>query len=403
MADKALSGITIIDFTQGISGPYATKLLADYGATIIKIEQPGVGDIARRMGPFPEDKPHPEKSGMFLFLNTNKKSLTVNLQTKVGIKILRELITNADAIVESYQPGEMDKFGLGYSDVRQINPKLSYISISNFGQTGPYKDYSISEMVLYAMGGEMYSTGLEDESPLMLGPNMSLFQGGAVAAVASLGALYGAGMEGAGQHVDISLMECLTGSIDRRMATTLAYEYTGEITERKALSSIGYPLGVYPCADGYFELVGGLLRWNQVVQMLGNPPELLHPKWSTPEAMQDADLKAEFDEIFFPWILGKTKQELWQLTQANNIQSAPLNNMEDVVADSYFKEQAYFTNIAHPIAGDFLFPGAPWIMNETPWEIQSPAPQLGEHTQELLSDIGYTRNDLVRLREQNCI
>ena len=137
--------------------------------------------------------------------------------------------------------------------------------------------------------------------------------------------------------------------------------------------------------------------------MLGSPPELLDPKWSAPEAMQDPELKAEFEEIFFPWILGKTKQELWQLTQANNIQSAPLNNMEDVVADAYFRDQGYFTNISHPVAGDFLFPGAPWIMNETPWEIRSPAPQLGEHTQELLSDIGYSNDDLVRLREQDCI
>lgn len=403
MTDKALSGITILDFTEGISGPYATKLLADYGATVIKIERPGIGDIARRMGPFHEDAPHLEKSGMFLFLNTNKRSLTVNLQTNAGANIVRTLLKTADAIVESYKPGTMEKLGLGYEDVRAINPKLSYISISNFGQTGPYKDYDLSEIVLYAMGGEMYSTGLEDESPLMLGPNMSLFQGGAVAATASLGAIYGAELEGEGQHVDVSLMECLAGSIDRRMATTLAYEYTGEITERKALSTVGYPLGVYPCADGYFELVGGILRWNQVVQMLGSPPELLDPKWSAPEAMQDPELKAEFEEIFFPWILGKTKQELWQLTQANNIQSAPLNNMEDVVADAYFRDQGYFTNISHPVAGDFLFPGAPWIMNETPWEIRSPAPQLGEHTQELLSDIGYSNDDLVRLREQDCI
>tara|TARA_Y100000590_G_scaffold24541_2_gene27931 strand:+ start:12535 stop:13746 length:1212 start_codon:yes stop_codon:yes gene_type:complete len=403
MTDKALSGITVIDFTEGISGPYATKLLADYGATVIKIESPGVGDGTRRSGPFPDDLPHIEKSGMFLFLNTNKKSVTLNLETNAGAKIAQELLKNADAIVESYKPGTMDRFGLSYQDVKEINPKLSYISISNFGQTGPYKDYDLSEIVLYAMGGEMYSTGLEDESPLMLGPNMSLFQGGAIAAVGSLGTIYRSQLEGSGQHVDISLMECLAGSIDRRMATTLAYEYTGEITERKALSAVGYPLGVYPCADGYFELVGGLLRWNQVVQMLGSPPELLDPKWSTPEAMQDPELNAEFDEIFFPWILSKTKQELWSLAQANNIQSAPLNNMEDVASDPYFKEQGYFTNIAHPVAGDFLFPGAPWIMSETPWEIQTPAPLLGEHTQELLSAIGYTPNDLVRLREQNCI
>ena len=140
MTDKALSGITVIDFTEGISGPYATKLLADYGATVIKIESPGVGDGTRRSGPFPDDLPHIEKSGMFLFLNTNKKSVTLNLETNAGAKIAQELLKNADAIVESYKPGTMDRFGLSYQDVKEINPKLSYISISNFGQTGPYKD-----------------------------------------------------------------------------------------------------------------------------------------------------------------------------------------------------------------------------------------------------------------------
>ena len=166
---QPLADLTVIDLTHGISGPYCTKLLADFGADVIKVERPGAGDYARTLGPFPQDVPHPEKSGIFLFLNTNKRSVTLDLKTAEGAAALKELAKRADILVESFKPGTMDDLGLGYDALRQINPDLIYTSVSNFGQTGPYRDYLGSELTLYAMGGRMTASGLPDMYPAEAG------------------------------------------------------------------------------------------------------------------------------------------------------------------------------------------------------------------------------------------
>ncbi len=403
MADGALSGIRVLDFSHHVSGPYCTKLLADFGADVIKVERPDGGDPARRLGPFPDDVPHSEKSGLFLYLNTNKRGITVNLASEDGRGVIHRLLNEADVIVESFRPGAMARFGLDYEWARAAKPDLVYVSISSFGQTGPYRDFEASEIVLYAMGGEMFATGLVDREPVKLGPNVVLSQGGAAAAVGTLGAIFGAQAQGVGQHVDVSLMETQAGTIDRRMATAIAYQYCGEVQGRQALGGSAYPQGVYPCADGYFELVGGLIRWAQVVRMLGSPPELLDPKWTQPLAQQDLDLRAEFEAIFIPWVMERTKRELWEAAQAEGVLSAPLNTMDDVLNDAYFREREFFTQVEHPVAGTITCPGAPWLMPETPWEVRRPAPQLGEHNAEVLGSLGYGPEDVARLREQGAI
>ncbi|MBI4329521.1 MAG: CoA transferase [Chloroflexi bacterium] len=403
MPDQALSGVKVLDFSHYISGPYCTKLLADFGADVIKVERPGGGDPARKIGPFPGDVPHPEKSGMFLFLNTNKRSTTVNLDTDAGKQIVRQLLKDVDVVVESFRPGTMARFGLDYESVRAVKPEIVYASVSNFGQTGPYRDFKGSEIILYAMGGEMYSSGLEDRYPLMMGPNICLFQGGAAATVGTLGALYAAKDQGLGQHVDISLMETQAGTIDRRMATVLAYHYCGEVQRRTTQSVLGYPMGVYPCADGYFELVGGFVRWPQIVKMLGSPLELRDSAWASMTAQRDPTMQERFDAIFLPWVLERTKKELWEVAEAAGVLSAPLNDMEDALADPYFNQRHLFAQIPHPDAGTFTYPGRPWIMRETPWEVRRPAPRLGEHNVEVLEPLGYTRQDLVQLRAQGVI
>ena len=149
---QPLSGLRVVDLTQGIAGPYCTKLLADHGADVIKIERPGDGDYARAMGPFPDDAPHPEKSGVFLSLNTNKRGITLDLRTTEGVEAVKELVKGADVLVESFKPGAMERFGLGYDTLSKINPNLLMTALSNFGQTGPYRDYLSSEITLYAMG-----------------------------------------------------------------------------------------------------------------------------------------------------------------------------------------------------------------------------------------------------------
>ncbi len=403
MLDQALCDIKVLDFSHYIAGPYGTKLLADYGGDVVKVERPGIGDPARRMGPFPGDAPHHEKSGLFLHLNTNKRSITLNLKSPAGRQIAVDLARTADVVVESFRPGTMAGFGLDYPALAGINPRLVMTSVSNFGQTGPYRDYKGSEIVLYGMGGEMYSTGLEDREPIKLGGTVSLYQAGAMAAVATMGALLAARRDDTGQQVDISIMETQVSSQDRRAAALVGYQYTGELAPRLPLGRGGYPFGIYPCYDGYFEWFGGFIYFPRVVKMLGKPDFLRDPKWTAPTAQSDPELIEEFNAYFLGWCLEHTKKELWEKAQAAGVISAPLNTMEDVLADPVFAERGAFASMEHKEAGETLLPGRPFIMDETPWRLRRPAPLLGEHNEEVLATLGYSQRDLVRLRHQGVI
>lgn len=196
--EMALSDIKVLDLTWYIAGPYCTKLLADYGAEVIKIEKPGCGDPARRMPPFFKDDPDPEKSGLFLHLNTNKRSITLNLKTEAGKDIFKKLVKKADIVVENFSPRVMSSLGLSYAELEKINPMIVMTSISNFGQAGPYRDFKASELVLSAMGSAMRSCGQPDREPLKLYGNVLQYQSGAVSAVATMGTLFGARTMGEG-------------------------------------------------------------------------------------------------------------------------------------------------------------------------------------------------------------
>lgn len=403
MTQSALADITILDFTHYIAGPYCTKLLADYGAEVVKVERPGTGDGARRMGPFPNDTPHPEKSGTFLHLNTNKRSITLDLKSDEGRQIALDLAARADTVVESFRPGTMEHLGLGYEALSETNQSLALTSISNFGQTGPYRNWRGSELIFYGMGGELYSTGVSEKEPLKLGGTVGLYQAGTVAAYATLGAIFAARDNGSGQHVDVSIMETQAGSIDRRMSMLLAYQYNGEITERAPLGSAtgsgGYPSGVYPCADGFFQFTGGGNYFPRVLDMLDYPEELSGEEWLTPEAQADEDMQGLFDAALYPWLMERNKAEIWERAQKSRVLSGPLNTMEDLHADPIFHQRGAFAEAEHPEAGALRYPGRPFIMGATPWSIRRPAPLLGQHTDEILAELGLSDSEVGALRE----
>jgi CoA:oxalate CoA-transferase len=190
MGEQPFSDIKVLDFTWHISGPYCTKLLADYGAEVIKVERPGERDPARCVGPFLDDDPHPEKSLLFSHLNLNKKGVSLNLKSGTGRKIILELVKEMDVVVESFSPGVMERLGLNYERLKKVNPKLVVTSISNFGQTGPYRDYKLSELVLNGFHA-MIHNGDFNRYPLKKGANVCQYQAGSVAAVATIGALWG--------------------------------------------------------------------------------------------------------------------------------------------------------------------------------------------------------------------
>jgi len=405
MTTQGLSGVKVLDLTWHIAGPYCTKYLADYGADVIKVERPGTGDPARRMSPFFKDDPHPDKSGLFLHLNTNKRSITLNLKTDTGKKIFKELVKGVDILVESFRPHVMSSLGLDYESLEKTNPRLVMTSISSFGQTGPYKEFKATDMVIYGMGGAMFWTGITEREPVRLGGTVISYQVGVIAAVATMFALYGAEKRGYGEYLDMSAYEITRGSIDRASTDLTAYQYCGNYDVRTSAAARSYPTGVYPCKDGYYDLSGGgVVFFPRVARMLGRPELAKDPRYGTSEAQVDVNRKEEFEtQVFYPWLMQRTKREIWAAAQEARILSGPILNSQDVLEDPHYRLRNYWREIEHPVTGKVTYPGAPFRSEAMPWVVRRPAPLLGQHNQEVYGALGYTKDDLVKLRERGVI
>ena len=242
MQDRALQGVRILDLTQHVAGPYCTKLLADFGAEVIKVERPQ-GDPARSLPPFASDEPHQERSLLFAYLNTNKKSITLDLKTATGKSLLHRLLADTDVLVENFAPRVMPSLGLDYDSLSAINPSLVMVSISNFGQTGPYRDYKAADIVHYALGGLMYIFGSADREPLKHALRQTQFKAGTNAATAALIGWYHQQFTGEGQRIDISIQECVASAL---RDTTSLYTYAGSTRQRQPAYTGDMPRS--PCA-----------------------------------------------------------------------------------------------------------------------------------------------------------
>ncbi|MBI4498558.1 MAG: CoA transferase [Chloroflexi bacterium] len=394
MADLALADVTVLDLGTDVPGPFCAKLLADYGAEVIKIEPPARGDPARRVGPFPNDLPHPEQSGLFLHLNTNKWGITLDSSTPSGRAVLLRLARQADIVIENFSPGTLERWRLGFEDLAAVNPRIILTSISPFGQTGPYREYQATEIIAFAMSTRMYLHGQPDREPLRYAPDVGWFQTGATAATATLGALFTSRHHGVGQHVDVAAVECLVGNVDAR---TLAYAYTGQPGQRGS-QPLGYPNGAYPAQDGFLPFAAGSDRFfRRLCRVIGHPELLDDPRWATPAQRQYH--QDEFEALFLPWLLERTRQEVFAACQAGGVMMGPILNVGEVHQDPQMLARRYFVEIDHPAAGTLTYPGAPFMMTETPWRLRRPAPLLGQHNEEVYCGrLGYSRQDLLRLR-----
>ena len=402
MADQALSGVTVCDLTHHIAGPFCTKLMADNGAEVIKVERPGVGDPTRHVGPFFHDDPHPEKSGLFLHLNTNKRSVTLNLKSREGRRVLLRMVEHADILVESFSPRVMPSLGLSYDTLAQVNPRLVMVSVSNFGQTGPYRDYKSEEIVTYAMGGPMSATGQPEREPIKLGGNVIQYHAGASAAVAAMTALWAAEETGRGDHVDVSMMRAQASSMDRRTTMLVTYQYTGEVSSRRpAGSAVG--VGVRPVADGYVSMTGDINRFRRLADMVGHPELVQDPRFQGANFSKPGRSE-EFDELLIPWLLQFTKREAFRQLQESDIPSGPIYDVSDVLSDPHFSQRGAWETIDHPATGKLTYPGRPFLMGATPWRVRRPAPLLGEHNREVLCGLlGFSAEELSGLRRSGVV
>lgn len=397
----ALEGLTVLDFTGNIAGPYCTKLLADMGARVIKVEAPG-GDSSRRLRPFKDDVEGTERSATFQYLNTNKESVVIDLKRKESRGIVRRLVENADLVVTSSSPVQELALGIDYATLSGCSDK-PVVSMTNFGHEGPYRDYRLSDTVLYAMGGEMYSHGIFGREPLKLGETAALLQCGAMAAVGAMGAIHDYEANGVAQFVDVPMFNVQISNIDRRSAAILGYRFSGRIQEPPVNASAGLAGGILPVADGFVELTASAGNyWRRFVEMIDDDA-LRDPKWENPMTAMDPAAKEEADGVVYPWMLARTRAEAWKAAREAHAMMAPLNTGLDIWQDENFHARGVWTEVDHPELGQLPMLGRPYVFEETPWRIRSAAPMLGQHTDSVLVEIGITSDSIAELRTEGVV
>ena len=413
-----LEGVRVLDLTHYIAGPYCTKLLSGLGADVIKIEHPRRGDGARWLGPFASEGAEippgpplsrfrsgggspPEDSAWFLYLNTAKQSLALDLKSPKGRKVALELAAKADILVENFAPGALDSLGLSYAELQDANPALVVTSISNFGQTGPYRDWKASELNLYALGGLMNITGEPDQEPLKEGMPLAQLGAGQNAFAATMAALMYAEETGEGQQIDVSIAEYATNILENAL---MQYSYSGQ--EYRRVGNRGYgraAWGIYPCRDGHVGIIAGPdQRWPEVAKIMERE-ELADPRFTSRAGrLEYAD---EVDAYMLPWLLDNDKLDIFKAGQESGLGFSFVATMKDILEMEQLLARDYFVALDHPVAGRLNYPGAP-IMPEKgvdAWVFRR-APLLGEHTsQALTSWLDYSEAKVSDLVEQGVI
>ena len=343
-------------------------------------------------GRFLKDDPHPEKSLLFSHLNLNKRGILLDLKSKEGRDTIKALVRDADILVESFSPGVMERLDLSYDTLKEINPGLIMTRISNFGQTGPYRDFKASELILSGIGHDMYSAGIPGRHPLKLGGDCLQYQVGHMAAVATLAAYWFRNHGGMGQCIDVSMQEVLAADTDHKTTNLVSFAYSGmtmtvntvgRLDPRELAADIT-PTGVFPCKDGFVRAAGGFVFWDRFIKIF---PELGEMFTFPDDVLDIEENKPIVDALWYDWCLDHTKYEIMKICQEQKYFCMAINTPMDAVASPQFKERGFWVEIEHPVTGKQIYPGDPVNMALTRWKVRMPAPMLGQHNEEVLREL----------------
>ena len=390
MTPAILEGIRVVEVGSQVSAPFCARLLADYGADVLKVEPPGEGDEARRQGPFVGDDPHPDKSIPFLYLNTNKRGVTLDLGTASGRSILGRLVESADVLVENLPPGQFQ--------TPDIQPGLIVISITPFGQSGPYRDLAATDIVTCAMSGLMYHSGDSDREPLRNVLSQSFYIAGINAAVATLVALFQRLTTGKGQRVDVSVMECMATHLVQAVPY---YSYMGAIKGRRPVRGSGIE-ELMPARDGYVvPSVQGSQPWSVFAELIGEEG-LKDPRFASGAGRIEhgEELKALLERGLAKW----DRKPLFQASGERRLVFGMAQDAGDLIDCSHLTARDFFVNVDHPVAGSGKYPGPGPNLSGFEFQISRPAPLLGQHNAEVFcGELGYSSLELVQLRAAGII
>jgi len=428
--DRETSAVSDDRREQSLLGPYrvldltdekgvlCTKLLADFGADVIKIEPPG-GDAMRSIGPFYHDEPHPEKSLYWFTFNTSKRSITLDITRSEGQDIFRRLVGTADFVVECFPPGYLDGLGLGYPVLSEINPRLVMTSITPFGQAGPYRDYKASDIVGMAMGGLLYLNGEPDRPPVRVRAQQAYAQASVQAAAGTMVAHYYRQTSGEGQHVDVSMQEAISNTVDTAQQ---AWDLERMVYRRAApFRPVGRLLvrAVYPCKDGYVacwrpETLEAMMEWMdsvgapydeaQMAEWIALRERISAGETTLAETFTQEEL-TRMQETRMPLLAKLTRQEIYDGALERDFGWAPVNTARNLVESAQLEARNYYVQLEHPELGEAItYPGAPCKMTETPWCARGRAPLIGEHNEGVyLEELGLPAERLQELRQANVI
>jgi CoA:oxalate CoA-transferase len=391
-----LEGIKVLSFGRALAGPFCTMLLCDLGAEVMKVEEPGRGDLARLIGPHVQGI-----SSYFLSINRGQKSLTLDLQKGEAKNIVLELTQKSDILIENFRPGVMDRLGLGYAKMAEHNPKIIYASISGFGQKGPYASKPAYDMVAQGMGGAVSITGEPGRPPVRVGFSIGDIGSALFASTAILAALHERERSGKGQYIDVAMLDSQVALCENAMARYFA---SGEIPRplgtRHPLMT---PFQIFSTQDGYLVLITVSTEdWKKFCELAGRADLLADERFqSHPSRIVNY---AAFEAAMNDLMKTKTTTAWLSLLEPAGIICGPVNNIEQVVKDPHIQAREMVTKVHHPRVGKLKVTGTPMKFSRTPCQIERASPDVGEHTTEILTHLlGKSSKEIEELRKNKVI